>query len=127
MPWCNYNYTMLHILTRNQFFLLNAFFLYIVLFLLLAHILVLFKTLSFPNIQFCLITFVVFFCAIIKPYESLSGSFRLFAGFRCLFPFAQIQHWPMWKLSPASKALASGLDSLLACGLNSLSDLNLES
>jgi len=62
-------------------------------------------------------TFVIFLCAIAKPYESLSGSFRLSlaqkqiqkvsglrleltlkvwqtfrlsTGFRCIFPFAQI-------------------------------------
>ena len=44
---------------------------------LLAHILVLFKIGSLLTIQFCQITFVVFFCAIAKPYELLSGSFRL--------------------------------------------------
>ena len=69
---------MIHILTWNQFCFLDAFFLYIVLFLLfLAHILVPVKTLSFLNIQFCGITFVVFLCAITKLYKSLSGSFRL--------------------------------------------------
>jgi hypothetical protein len=97
-----------------------------------ARILVLLKTPSFLNIQFNQITFVVFLCAIAKPYESLSGSlrlspaqkqiqkvsglrqeptlkvwqtFRLSAGFRCIFLLAQIhfhaflqmtlQHWPM--------------------------------
>jgi len=79
--------------------------------------LLLFNNLSLLNIQLCLIGIVVFLCAIAKPYESLSGSFRLspaqkqsqkvsglrweptlklcqtfrlFAGFRCILPFAQI-------------------------------------
>jgi len=107
---------MLHIITSNHLFFLDAFVLYIVLFLL-AHILVLFKTLTFLNILRCQITFVVVLSAIAKPYESLSGSFRLspvrkqtlqvsglrweptlkvrqtirlIAGFRCIFPFAPI-------------------------------------
>jgi len=62
---CNYNYTVLHILTRNHLFFLVALFLHIVLFLLLLvllihfHVLVLLETLSL-NIQFFQITFVVF-------------------------------------------------------------------
>jgi len=41
---------------------------------------VLFKTLSFLNIQFCRITVVVFLCAIAKPYKSLAASLRLSPG-----------------------------------------------
>jgi len=44
---------------------------------LLVHILVLLETRSFFKIQFCQITFVLFLCAIAKPYESLLGYFRL--------------------------------------------------
>jgi hypothetical protein len=62
----------------NQLFFLVALFLNIVLFLLLLYvlILVLLETPSILNIQFCKITFVVFLCAIAKPYESLSGFHR---------------------------------------------------
>jgi hypothetical protein len=70
---------MLYILTCNQLFFLDAFFLYIILFLLLlTHNLVPLETPSFLNIQFCQITFFVFLCAIATPYKSLSGAFRRF-------------------------------------------------
>jgi hypothetical protein len=38
-----------------------------------------------------------------------------------------VQLCPMWKLQSASKARASRLPNLLACGLNSTSELNQES
>jgi len=78
MSWYNDNHTILHTLTSNQLFFIDAFFLNIMLLLLLyAHILVLHETLSFFNIQFFKMTFIVFLCVISKPYKSLTGSIRL--------------------------------------------------
>jgi len=140
---------MLQILTSNQLFFFDAFFLCIVLFLLLlAHIRVLLNTLLFLNIQFCQITFVSFLCTIAKLYESLSGSsrlslarkqtqkvsglrleptmqvwqtFRLFAGFCCIFPFTQIhfhaflqmrlQQYARSYLAPYTQGSAASVES----------------